>query len=189
MRFQSFIIAVLIALTTGFFIGRVSTQKGKTVRYIPGKTVSGKVARDVLQAKVEFLTDIKLIPHLYWKQDTIREVITLVPDSAAIINDYMTKRQYEFTLFDDTTGKLVAMPTVLHNRLLNFEYKYTPVQKRTTIVREKKVRPFLSSSFNTFQTLGVGGGVMLNGVGVEYNYLHNFRSNMSGHEIGLKFEL
>lgn len=186
---RNLLIALLIGLAVGFFLGRESIQKESTVSYSTGKKVTGKVERDILKADVEFLTEVKLIPYLYWKQDTIREVITLVPDTAAIIDDYRTKRRYNFVVFDDITGKLVAKPTILHNRLLNFEYEYTPIQKQTLITREKTVRPFISTSFNTFSDFGIGGGLFYNKLGFEYNFLHNFQLNKSGHELGIKYLL
>lgn len=186
---RNLLIALLIGLVAGFFLGRESIQKESTVSYSTGKKVTGKVERDILNADVEFLTEVKLIPYLYWKQDTIREVITLVPDTAAIIDDYRTKRKYNFVVFDDITGKLVAKPTILHNRLLNFEYEFTPIQKQTTVTRVKTVRPFISTSLNTFSTYGLGGGLFFNNFGIEYNYMHNFQLNKSGHELGVKYLL
>ena len=183
------IIAFLIGLAAGFFLGRESVQKETIVRHHKGEKVTGKVERDMLNADVEFLTEIKLIPYIYWKQDTIREVITLVPDTAAIIDDYRAKRKYNFVVFDDMTGKLVAKPTILHNRLLNFEYEFTPIQKQTTITRVKTVRPFISTSLNTFSTYGLGGGLFFNNFGIEYNYMHNFQLNKSGHGLGIKYLL
>ena len=183
------IIALLIGLAVGFFLGRESIQKETIVRYDKGEKVTGKVERDILNADVEFVTEIKLIPHLYWKQDTIREVITLVPDTAAIIDDYRTKREYNFVVFDDMTGKLVAKPTVLHNRLLNFEYEFTPIYKHTITTREKTIQPFISTSFSTFSDFGIGGGLFYNKLGFEYNYIHNFQLNKSGHELGIKYLL
>lgn len=183
------IIAFLIGLAAGFFLGRESVQKETIVRYHKGEKVTGKVERDMLNADVEFLTEIKLIPYLYWKQDTIRDTIIIVPDTAAIIDDYRTKRKYNFVVFDDMTGRLVAKPTVLHNRLLNFEYEFTPIQKQTTITRVKTVRPFISTSLNTFSDFGIGGGLFYNKLGIEYNFLHNFQLNKSGHELGIKFLL
>lgn len=186
---RNFLIGFMLALTIGFFLGRESVQKETIVHHHKGEKVTGKVERDILNADVEFVTEIKLIPHLYWKQDTIREVITLVPDTAAIIDDYRTKRKYNFVVFDDMTGKLVAKPTILHNRLLNFEYEYTPIQKQTLVTREKAVRPFISTSLNTFSTFGLGGGLLFNNFGFEYNYIHNFQLNKSGHELGIKYLL
>jgi hypothetical protein len=183
------IIALLIGLAVGFFLGRESIQKETIVRYDKGEKVTGKVERDILNADVEFVTEIKLIPHLYWKQDTIRDTVILVPDTAAIINDYRTKREYDFVLFDDMTGKLVAKPTVLHNRLLNFEYEFTPIHRHTITTREKTIQPFISTSFNTFSDFGIGGGLFYNKLGFEYNYIHNFQLNKSGHELGIKYLL
>lgn len=183
------IIALLIGLVVGFFLGRGSVQKETIVRHHKGEKVTGKVEGDILNADVEFVTEIKLIPYLYWKQDTIRDTITLVPDTAAIIDDYRTKRKYNFVVFDDMTGKLVAKPTVLHNRLLNFEYEYTPIHRHTITTKEKTIRPFISTSFNTFSDFGIGGGLFYNNLGIEYNFLHNFLFNRSGHELGIKYEL
>lgn len=189
MKLKYAIPAILIAFAAGFLFCRETTQKEKIVRHEKADKVTGKVGRDVLSAEVEFLTSVTLIPYPYWVQDTVKEIIRLVPDTAAIIDDYMTKRQYRFIVFDDLTGKLVAKPTVLHNRLLGFEYEFTPIQKHTTVVKEKQIRPFLSGSINTFQTLGLGGGVLFNSIGVEYNFLHNFQLNQSGHELGIKYLL
>ncbi len=179
-------IGILIAVfVLGFLLGRGSVQKETIVRHHKGEKVSGKVERDILNADVEFVTEIKLIPYLYWKQDTIREVITLVPDTAAIIDDYRTKRKYSFVVFDDMSGKLVAKPTILHNRLLNFEYEYTPIYRHTITTKEKTIQPFISTSFNTLSGFGIGGGFFYHNIGIEYNYI---LSNTNGHYLGIKYK-
>jgi hypothetical protein len=180
------IIAFLIGLAVGFFLGRESVQKETIVRHHKGEKVTGKVERDILNADVEFVTDIKLIPYLYWKQDTIRDTVIIVPDTAAIIDDYRTKRKYNFVVFDDMTGKLVAKPTVLHNRLLNFEYEFTPIYKHTITTKEKTIQPFISTSFNTFSDFGIGGGIFYHNIGIEYQYMRDIKYGSDGHGVGIK---
>lgn len=179
------IIAFLIGLAVGFFLGRESIRKESTVRYSTGKRITGKVERDILNADVEFVTEIKLIPYLYWRQDTIRDTITIVPDTAAIIDDYRTKRKYNFVVFDDITGKLVAKPTILHNRLLNFEYEFTPIHKNTTITKKNLFEPFGSVGYTTFNQVSFGGGFFLNNIGLEYNYI---MGDVSGHGLSVKLK-
>ncbi|NCD10485.1 MAG: hypothetical protein EOL98_13935 [Negativicutes bacterium] len=192
MKTRYWLLLILIAFAAGYFIGKATTSNGEIVKQVKGETVYGSLNPDFLTVKKEFKGDIKFLPYIFWKSDTIRvsetEYISTIPDTAKIIEDFITKREYQFNVFNNEQGVLDISQSIQYNRLQSFRYTYTPINTEK-IIREKQLfTPFLSASYNTFGIAGVGGGFFIKNTGVEYNYLYQPFDNQSGHMVGIKFK-
>ncbi|MDL2290391.1 hypothetical protein LJB95_03205 [Paludibacteraceae bacterium OttesenSCG-928-F17] len=191
-----FFILFLTYLFCDFLHNKGSETK---TEYIQGETI-----KDGIDAAgiVPISEEIPVNPTLPQKQveieyrDTGSIKVVEVPkyiietvDTAAIIAEYILKRTYEITLFDNMeNGKLLVYPSLQYNRLAGLDYEFTPVYKQTTITKVQKWHPFLSVSYNTFNTVGLGGGIFYNHWGIEYQYIQDFNTSHSGHLIGLKYK-
>ena len=189
MKTKYWILAILIALAAGFFLGRATTGTKEKVEYVKGETVHGRVAPDFLTAKYEFKTGINFLPYIFWKGDTVKineiEYVHTIPDTARIIEDFLIKREYEFTVFDDDNGKLDINQTIQYNKLQSFDYSFTPIHKNTTITKKNLFEPFGSVGYTTFNQVSFGGGFFLNNLGLEYNYI---MGDVPGHGLSVKLK-
>ena len=185
-------VVILIVFATGCLLGRATISKGEKVEHVQGETVYGSLNPDFLTVKKEFKGDIKFLPYIFWKGDTVKinniEYISTIPDTAKIVEDFIVKREYQFNVFDNENGKLEVSPTVQYNRLQAFNYSFTPIKTIITKTDKPAFIPFLSASYNTFGEAGIGGGVFIRDFGIEYNYLYRPIDNQSGHMIGVKIK-
>ena len=192
MKKKYWLMLILIALVVGFLSGRATIGGEEVVRHVKGETVYGSLNPDFLTVKKEFKGDIQFLPYIFWKGDTVRinevEYISTTPDTAKIVEDFLVKREYQFTVFDNENGKMDARPVVQYNRLQTFDYTFTPIKTVITKIDKPVFTPFLSASYNTFGIAGIGGGFFYNNTGIEYNYLYQPINNSSGHMIGLKIK-
>lgn len=97
--------------------------------------------KDTIDLPKEVLTEIPETPLLPIRPDTCwRDSIVYIVqkvDTAKIIAEYITKRDYSETLFStDTTGILKVGWSTQYNRSFGLWYDYHPVQK-TIYVKEK----------------------------------------------------
>ena len=187
MKIQFKILWVLAALLIGFFVGRQTVTTKEKVRYIKGETVTERIevpypVKEYVPSKPELIYKDKIV-----YRDTGSIVIREV-DSLAILNDYIKGREYAFNVFDNQNGKLDVNQVIQYNRLQSFDYSFTPIHREITRYKEKAFTPFVSGSYNTFDVLGVGGGLFIRNFGIEYNYLYQFPTNQVGHEVGVKWK-
>lgn len=97
-------------------------------------------------------------------------------DTAAVIRDWASERLYKETLFDsDTLGRFVFDAKVQYNRLQNFDYTYTPVQKQTesAIRTVRTFLPYLGAGLDLNGSVIGQGGVFFKqdaGLAVQYRY-------------------
>ncbi len=192
MKTNYWLILILIVFTAGFFVGRCTITKEEKVEHVQGETVYGSLNPDFLTVKKEFKGDVKFLPYIFLKSDTIKihdiEYISTIPDTAKIVEDFIVKREYQFNVFDNENGKLEVSPTVQYNRLLAFDYSFTPIKTVITKIDKPVFVPFLSASYSSFGIAGIGGGFFIKNTGIEYNYLHRPIDNQSGHMLGIKFK-
>ena len=180
------IIVILGLILIGFLIGRWSTPIKEEIKYIKGETI-----RDSIPYPVPVDVEVPAKPVLPVIPDTIRipgKPIYVVQkvDTSAIIQEYVLKKNYSETLFDNgTAGRLVVGAEIQYNSVNKFWYDYDPITKQITQTKERKVIPFVSASGNTFGIYGAGGGFFYNNTGYEFKYLHD--GSRSGFEFGLKF--
>ncbi len=184
---KKYIIISIICLVLGFFIGRQTVSTEAKIKYIQGKAISGSVNDSrLIPIKEEKQTNpnLPLKPEIIYK-DSIRYIVLKV-DTAAIIADYILKRSYELTPFDDENGKLQLFPTVQYNQLTGLDYQFTPIRKEIIQQKEKLWQPFVSVSYSTLDFIGIGGGVFYQNLGIEYQYQKGITNN--GHLLGLKYK-
>lgn len=174
-----------------FFVGRSASRvKEKTV-YVKGDTVAGTISHTQLKpVKEENPTQPALPLRLggdttYLPSKTIYVAVEV--DTAAIIAEYVLKRSYDILAFDDDKmGKLELFPSLQYNRLIEIDYKFTPVKQLQRISIDKTWTPFVSASYSTLNHVGVGGGVFYHNIGVEYQFLKGFGGMKNAHNFGMK---
>ena len=172
MKYYIYIGLVLIAFAAGYLLGKATISNGEIVKQVKGETVYGSLNPDFLTVKKEFKGDIKFLPYIFWKSDTIMvsetEYISTIPDTAKIIEDFITSREYQFNVFNNEQGKLDIRQVVQHNRLQSFDYTFTPIHIEKTTYKKPLIMPYLSATYNTLNYVGVGGGFFIKDLGLEY---------------------
>lgn len=179
MKLKYAILAILIAVAVGFFAGRATVRQKEIVRYVKGETVVHAVP-----VPKPYMVEIPKVYYLPTQIDTIHNV--QVADTARIIEDYVSIKQYSVQLFNDKYGKLDLQPTLQYNTIKDLQYSFTPNVKEVIRYREKAITPFISASWNTFNIVSAGGGLFYRNTGVEYNYLYSISDNRTGHMVGVK---
>lgn len=175
---------VIIALLS-FFLGRASQTK--EIKYVKGDTIYDSIPYP------EYVEKEVIKPKWLVKRDTLRDTIPGKPiiiiekvDTAAILADWSTERNYAETLFDDKeNGKCSVSFKVLYNKATNLKHSYTPVVKQVT--KENKFVPFVSAGYNSLNYIEYGGGLFYNDIGIEvmgYNNLNNGK----GFGVNLKYK-
>ena len=159
---------LIVALIVGFFVGRCTSTK-EVIRYIKGDTI-----RDTIVISEPTYVEIPSKPKYIYKYDTtyidnVRYITELV-DTGAIIHDYILTRTYEFNVFDsDTLGKFDVKQKIGYNKLLSFDYSFTPIHKEITRTKEPLFTPFVTGGYSTNQSVVFGGGIYIKKIGAEYN--------------------
>lgn len=185
MKLRYKIILVLIACIASFFLGRLTIKDKEIVKYVKGETV----VKTIEVPKYIYET-IPSKPVFKTKTDTLyvneKEVIVQTVDTQAIIRDYIAEREYRFNVFDNEYGKMDIDQTIQYNELRRFDYSFTPNQKVITKETKKIIVPFVSASYNTFNTIGIGGGIFYHNIGIEYQYMRDVKYGIDGHGVGIK---
>lgn len=107
-------------------------------------------------------------------------------DTAAVIRDWATERVYKETLFDtDTLGRFAFDAKVQYNRLQNFDYTFTPVQKQTetTIRTVRTFLPYVGAGLDLSGSVMAQGGVFVKqnaGLAVQYRYDTKLKEHTAG---------
>ncbi|HPD25118.1 MAG TPA: hypothetical protein PK285_12035 [Bacteroidales bacterium] len=178
-------IALVIGLIIGFFAGRATIKTVPEIQYVAGETI-----HDSIPVPTPYFVQVPSIPVLPMKPDTIRKndtvYFTQKVDTAAIIADYIVKRDYKIDLFKDKEkGELKVFPSVQYNKLLSLEYEYTPVTKIQTVEKKRIFTPFAGIGFSTNDFYNVGGGLFYHNAGLEYRYNFNLTDKQNFHTINL----
>ena len=177
----------ILCLVIGFLSGRKTMTAKETIKYIPGEAVRGNVN---IPDPVESIPDNPIFPT---KPDTVYienvQYVFQVVDTAAIIADYIVQREYTPVLFDNpTAGKLSLSATVQYNKLENLRYEFFPIVKEVTKYRERVWTPYVSGSINTFNQVGIGGGLFYHDIGVDFSYIRDLNENKTGYGVGLRYK-
>ncbi len=178
---------VIVAFVVGFFLGRKTIYVKEKITFVKGETI-----RDTIVISQPTFVEIPSKPEYIYKYDTITvnniHYISEVVDTASIIQDYILMRTYEFNLFNSPTlGKFDVKQQIGYNKLLSFDYTFTPVTKQVTQFREPVFTPFVTGGYSTNQSILVGGGLYIKHIGVEYNF--NLHRDDSYHTFKLNYKL
>ncbi|MDD4729721.1 MAG: hypothetical protein PHN55_13365, partial [Dysgonamonadaceae bacterium] len=68
----------------------------------------------------------------------------------------------------DTLGKFDVKQKIGYNKLLSFDYTFTPITKQITRYREPLFTPFVTAGYSTNQTVFLGFGSYYKNIGIEY---------------------
>lgn len=184
---------VVVAFVVGFFLGRKTIDVEEKVTYVKGETI-----RDTIVINEPTFVEIPAKPKYIYKYDTIVvediQYISEKVDTSAIIQDYIVTRTYAFNVFNnDTLGKFDVNQKVGYNKLLSFDYTFTPMTRQITRFKEPVFTPFISGGYSTNNSFLLGGGLYYKHIGIEYNYNlrtdHNPNSSQSYHTIKLNIKL
>lgn len=192
MKTKYCIAILLLGMAISFFLGRSTVKTKETIKFVKGETIIADYPAHLLTPKREIKGNLVDLPSYYFFTDTIIGIDTVVvytkADTVKVFDDFMTKKEYDFTMFDDENGKFDFLGTVQFNALQKAGYRFTPITKQVTVNREKRVLPFVSAGMNTFNHASVGGGFFYKNAGVEYEYLYDLNYNNSGHGMKIKFK-
>ena len=177
---------VIVAFVVGFFLGRKTIDVKEKVTFVKGETI-----RDTIVINEPTFVEIPAKPKYIYKYDTIVvdniQYISEKVDTSAIIQDYILMRTYEFNVFNsDTLGKFDVKQQIGYNKLLSFDYAFTPITKQVTQYREPLFTPFVTGGYSTNQSVLLGGGFYYKNIGLEYNM--NI-SNQNYHTFKLNYKL
>lgn len=177
-----YIIYTIIGFIAGFIIGRQSFEDEQSVRYIKGETIE-----KIVEIPIPYKIEIPAQPmYLYKKADTIFSSTIEEIDTAAILNDWITKKSYKQNLFDNQYGKLSIDASVQYNQLESLKYNFTPLQKEVSIIKQQTWMPYVGISYNTLNYVGIGGGIFYHNVGIGAKYVTDF--NKKGFDFELKYK-
>jgi hypothetical protein len=183
-------IAVAVAIII-FFLGRatINTTEKIVTKYLPGKTVYDTIKYPVPYAvitpsKPEYLYDTIIVPG---KPNVIKI------DTAAILKDWTLERNYSQTSFNnDTIGTYKWNAKIQYNKLVNYNYTYTPIQKQITkeIIKTKLFSPYVNIGYWLDGGISAETGVfIMEKVSISAEYKINANTNPNANkynQLGLK---
>lgn len=186
----SLLFVVVISGIVGFFIGR-SNEIETTTKWLKGETIHDTVPKKKLVTKYVIVP--RLLSYVEKQKDTT--IITTNPinkDSAIseTVKDWNLERVYKDYLFEsDTLGTLEYNINVQYNRIKSFSYNYTPIYKEVTKERKRTFVPYISTSYSTFNIVGMGLGTYYHnlGVGAEYQYNYDLQKKGLNLQFSIKF--
>ena len=159
---------VVVAFVIGFFFGRKTINVKEKIEYVKGETI-----HDTIVINEPTFVEIPAKPKYIYKYDTIVvdniQYISEKVDTSAIIQDYILMRTYEYNVFNSPTlGKFDVKQQIGYNKLLSFDYTFTPVIKHVAQFREHGFTPFITVGYSTNKTLLGGLGAYYRRLGIEY---------------------
>lgn len=180
----AYIIYTIIGFLGGFIIGRKNSESEQSIRYVKGETIERTI-----EIPIPYRVEVSAKPiYLYKETDTIYSTTTTEIDTAAILQDWITRRSYKQNLFDNQYGKLSIDASVQYNKLASLQYSFTPLQKEITRTKLQTWMPYVAISYSTLNYMGIGGGLFYHNLGIEYQFQKDFRYNDAGHSFGLKYK-
>ena len=191
MKLYVKIAIVIVAFIVGFFLGRKTIDVEEKVTFVKGEAI-----HDTIVINEPTFVEIPANPKYIYKYDTIVvdniQYISEKVDTSAIIQDYILMRTYEFNIFNSPTlGKFDVKQQIGYNKLLSFDYTFTPVTKQVTQFREPVFTPFVTMGYSTNSTVLGGLGAYYRRIGVEYliniptNQIEIYNFNQTSQFIGL----
>ena len=168
MKLYLKIAIVIVAFIVGFFLGRKTIDVEEKVTFVKGETI-----HDTIVINEPTFVEIPAKPKYIYKYDTIVvdniQYISEKVDTSAIIQDYILMRTHEYNVFNSPTlGKFDVKQKIGYNKLLSFDYTFTPITKQVTQFREPLFTPFVTMGYSSNRTVLGGLGAYYKRLGVEY---------------------
>ena len=185
---------IIAALFTGFgmYLG-VKYQKSQEKKAVGFNTYFAQSVEGTsdIPDPIESIPKTPELPVLrdtiYLPGNTVTISIMERVDSAAIIADYIIKREYTIPVYDANYGSLTAKAIVQYNRLTKFDYKSTPVVKEIILKEPIRIRPFAEAGINSFGQGRISLGAIKENWGFGTGYVKDFVNDRSGVEISGKY--
>lgn len=161
-------VALVLGVLFGWLIWRTTIEERETIRYVelPASTIYVEEPMPVKSEPIEVPDDaIKVCEEVPDDTIKVRDEVRIVPDTLAIISDYLQRREYNLDFSTDTTGTFKVNAIVEANHLTSATATVAPLQKvveRVIKEQPRKFRPFIGSGIS----IGIPGGHSI-GVSVE----------------------
>ncbi len=189
MKTKYIVLIGLFCFIAGFFIGQKTISFEPVVKYIKGDPIAATISAEQLKP-VETIPDkpvLPMIPDTIYLDSLI--YITQKVDTAAIIADYIIKRNYRPILFDNPKlGRLTVNAVVQYNKMDSLDYEFTPIQKEITIYKEKVWVPVVRMSYNTFNQVTFSGGSFYHDLELNFQYIYDFNRNEKAYGLGVGYK-
>lgn len=197
---------LLIVFGIGLITGRLTRTAEPVIDYVPLPSVEGHVPsktlvpkdieyRDTIIYRWVYLPGPGITPENHTKIESNGQIDTLpqpgidsLQSIRATVEDWNAKRTYEQTLFDRADlGRITVHATVQYNELRQLSYNYEPVQKEVTYIKQPVIQPFIRASYNTRETMTIGGGLYIKNVGLDVHYVRDGSNSKSGVGFGFSY--
>jgi len=184
MRNTAIIASIILALAVGFFAGRSSvTVKEKTVvQWKDMPTISVSVTPEPVRFTIPD------VPKWLWRTDTINHIIAV--DTAAILADWVLRREYAGRVVADSTGTIDYAAIIQYNQLQHIGIDFTPRQLTITTTKtvERRFTPFVFVGGNSAGFVSAEAGLFIGSIGIAADVGSNFNgTNYIGGRVGVKF--
>lgn len=186
MKTKHWLVIIAAVTVIGFFVGRLTVKHKETIRYVKDDTVHGEYPSHLLKPiKIE-VPDHPNLPYYFFTERVIeRDSVTYIVmeiDLDAVYKDYITRKTYDLTLFNNNKqGDLKGTATVQYNSLQSFNYAHTPISKEVTIISKPVWTPFVAGGLNSFNMVSAGGGIIYHNIGIEGELLYDYKRNKAGY--------
>lgn len=180
-------IIVIALIVTSFFIGRSAISVSEKTKFIKGETIYKTIIKDSLVYKesIPEKPKLPLKPIIIYKDSSKHKVF--IVDTAKIISEYTYRRTYKPILFDNKeNGKLKLGIAIQYNKIDSIGYEFTPVTKEVTKTIERTFIPFIQATYNSFGYIETGGGMYYRNIGIQANYITNFKEK--GFSVGMNIK-
>lgn len=178
---KAIIVSILIGILIGFFIGKSFFQTSAKIKYVKGETIE-----KTIQIPIPYRVEIPATPQYIYKIDTISETIYQTVDTTAILADWVLKREYKEKILNNTQGELDIEAEIQYNRLQSMKYTFTPTEVNIEKQHKPRWTPYISTSVNTFNQAGIGGGLFYQNIGAGARMITDFEKK--GFEIELNYK-
>lgn len=151
------IVSLIVGVICGWVIGsQQEVQIVENVRYIERPATTIKIDSPKLYKSEPIdLPQFRSLPRLQLC-DTVRETVTIPADTAAIIAEYLQRREYHLDFSTDTTGVYKVQAIVEENRLASASATIIPLQRTVeqTVVKVRNFRPYIGGDISIGTQMG-----------------------------------
>ncbi|MDR2409696.1 MAG: hypothetical protein LBE13_16520 [Bacteroidales bacterium] len=172
----------IIIFIAGILLGRSTIHTESQVTIVRGNEIKADIP---VPAPVVSLPENPVLPV---KTVYIHDTVPLYQaiDTAAIIADYIVKREYNLPVFNNELGRLSIDASIQYNKLFDLSCDFTPVYKEVKIKEKTVWIPFVGVSYNSLNQVGLTGGIFYYDIGIEAGY--SIGNDVQYWGIGVKYK-